>query len=91
MKDIISGVVASDEASFRRFYDRYRPKIYTVALKLLGEKTLAEDVVQDTFLKVWINRESLPTIENVEAWLHRIAKNVILNMMKKAEYYKVYA
>lgn len=52
---------------------------------------MAEDVVQDTFLKVWINRESLPTIENVEAWLYRIAKNVILNMMKKAEYYKVYA
>lgn len=58
MQNIILGIVSADEASFRKFYDTYRPKIYTIALRLSGEN-IAEDVVQDTFLKVWIRRADL--------------------------------
>lgn len=83
--------MSSDELSFRQFYDIYRPKVYTVALRLSGDKNIAEDVVQDTFLKVWIRRVDLEHIENIEAWLYMIAKNGILNLIKKSEHYKKYA
>jgi RNA polymerase sigma-70 factor (family 1) len=91
MQNIILGIASSDEASFRQFYDMYRPKVYTVALRISGDKNIAEDVVQDTFLKVWIRRADLTQIENIEAWLYMIAKNAILNLVKKGEHYKKYA
>ena len=81
MKQVIIGIVSGDESSFRLFYDAYRPKIYTIALRLSADENIAEDVVQDTFLKVWINRANLVNIDNIEAWLYIIAKNAILTLL----------
>lgn len=91
MKQVIIGIVSGDESSFRLFYDTYRPKIYTIALRLSADENIAEDVVQDTFLKVWINRANLVNIDNIEAWLYIIAKNAILTLLKRSEQYKLYA
>jgi DNA-directed RNA polymerase specialized sigma24 family protein len=41
------------EAALSTLYDRYNRTVYAVGLKILGERTLAEELVQDVFLKVW--------------------------------------
>ena len=47
--------------------------MYPQILNITKEGSVAEDILQETFLKVWINRDKLPEIENPRAWVLRIA------------------
>lgn len=79
----LSAISTGDEAAFRCLFDRYRGRIYTYALRLSENTSLADEVVQDVFLKVWLKRATLPNIENFSAWLYAIARNRMFDMMKQ--------
>ena len=66
--NLFSGISLQDERIFRDFYDYYRSRIYTVALRLSNDVAIAEDVVQDTFLKIWIIRDEIKHIDNIEKY-----------------------
>lgn len=80
---LLASVSTGNEAAFRCLFDRYRRKIYTFALRLSENTSLADEVVQDVFLKVWLKRKTLPGIENFSAWLYAIARNRMFDMMKQ--------
>src|SRR5690349_21427791 len=50
---LMAGVARGDEAAFAELYQVTSPKLYGVALRILHSKEAAEDVVQDSFFKVW--------------------------------------
>jgi RNA polymerase sigma-70 factor, ECF subfamily len=52
-EDLISLVENSDPEAFAALYDRHAGASYSLAYRLMGERTAAEDLVQDVFLKVW--------------------------------------
>ena len=52
-------------------------------LQSMPSPILAQEVVQDVFLKLWFNRKNLKTDQPVEAWLYTITKNNLLNRIKK--------
>jgi RNA polymerase sigma-70 factor (ECF subfamily) len=79
----LAAISTGDEAAFRCLFDRYRGRIYTYALRLSENTSLADEVVQDVFLKVWLKRKDLPGIENFSAWLYAIARNRMFDMMKQ--------
>jgi RNA polymerase sigma-70 factor (ECF subfamily) len=54
-----------------------------MALNILMDATEAEDVVQDTMLRAWERRAEWESIENVQAWLTQICKNLALDRKKK--------
>ena len=81
-KELLSGIAAGDAIAFRQLYDTYRPKIYSYALRLTENETMADDIIQDVFMKVWVNRQSLTTITNFNAWLYAIARNQIADVLK---------
>lgn len=62
-----------------------RERLYRVAYRLLGERTEAEDVVQDTMIKLWEKRAELGTINNVEAWCIRLLKNQGIDRFRKLQ------
>ena len=72
----------SNEA-FRIIYDKYKNTIYRVAIQSLKSPVLAQEIVQDVFLKVWLERENLQKIHSFENWLFIVARNHLLNQMKK--------
>jgi RNA polymerase sigma factor (sigma-70 family) len=74
-----------DEQSFSKLFDRYRSNIYTSALRMTGVRQVAEEILQDTFLKVWTKRTELPAIVNFPGWLHTIAENLTFNALKKVK------
>lgn len=88
--ELLHEVSAGDEQAFKSLFDRYRPNIYTTALRFTNNEWMAEDIVQDTFVKVWLHKQLLPTLENFEGWLYTLAKNITLNVLKKKESYKAY-
>jgi RNA polymerase sigma-70 factor (ECF subfamily) len=60
-----------------------REKLLHISLKLLDKKADAEDVVQETFLKLWHIRERLDAYDSVEALAVRVVKNEALDLLKR--------
>lgn len=85
-KALILQVSEGDEYAFRLLFDQYRNKIYSIAWKIIRVKSVAEDVVQEVFIKLWINKEKLAEVENLDAYLNTITRNHILNNLRKVAY-----
>lgn len=89
-QEIIQLIAKSDENAFAQLFDHYRNKIYTVALKLTRSTTVAEEIVEDVFLKIWLRRTALNEIENFSAYLYTIARNETYKILKQiAKNYKI--
>ncbi|MDX1699093.1 MAG: RNA polymerase sigma-70 factor, partial [Melioribacteraceae bacterium] len=65
-------------------YEKYSGGIYGFSLKLLKSTDFAEEVVQDVFLKVWNTRNDLDVNLNFKSFIYTIAKNLSLNILKRA-------
>ena len=81
-KELLSRIATGDETAFRVIYDNYRRKIYAYTIRLTESEAIADDIIQDVFMKVWVNRQSLEGIDNFNAWLHTVARNHIADVMK---------
>ena len=82
-KALLEQVAQGDESAFRMVFDHYRDAIYTFACKVLQQETLAEEIVQDVFVKIWINRPGLPAVRNFADFLFIIARNHTLNALRR--------
>ncbi len=71
------------ETAFKLIYNRYKNRIYTISIRYLKNPVLAQEVVQDVFLKLWLERKNMKTDLPVEAWLVTVAKNKLINQFKK--------
>jgi RNA polymerase sigma-70 factor (family 1) len=71
------------EFAFTQLFDHYHSRIYRSALKFLRSQELAEEIVQEVFLKVWQKREELLHVRNFNAYLFTMARNLIFDNIKK--------
>ena len=56
--------------------------LFRVAKRVVGESSLAEDVVQEVFIKIWNQRNQLADIKNIEAWSMRMTKNLSIDKLR---------
>lgn len=82
-EDILRRVTSGDEAAFTRLFHAYRDKLYYFVLKITGSDGAAEDVLQDVFVKLWVNREKLGRIEQFTPYLYRMAQNQAYSGMRR--------
>ena len=68
---------------FRTIILPHRDRLYRLALSITLDTAEAEDVVQDTMLRAWERHNEWPQIQNMQAWLLQIAKNLALDRKKK--------
>ena len=80
---LISLLNEDSEYAFQLIYDKHRNRIYQTAIKFLKSPIIAQDVVQDVFMKLWFERHKIEPSKPVEAWLYTVAKNNILNKLRK--------
>ena len=77
-------MLAEDNAyAFQMVFDTYRNAIYGISLSYLKETALAEEAVQDVFLKLWLKRKELAKLNSLKAWLFTVAKNHLVNQLTK--------
>lgn len=81
---LLHQIAQGDQDAFRCFFDHYTPLLYTFVLRLTKSRSDAEEIVQDTFLKIWNHRESLPFIEKPGRYCYVIARNQALDHLRKA-------
>jgi hypothetical protein len=63
-RELLTRIATGDEEAFRQIYDQYRKRIYSYAYNLTESKDRAGEVVQEVFVKLWLNRARLPEISN---------------------------
>jgi RNA polymerase sigma-70 factor (ECF subfamily) len=69
--------------SFRNDVLPMKDQIFRLALRITLNRAEAEDIVQDTLIKVWDNRDNWEQIESIEAYSFTIARNLSLDRIKK--------
>jgi len=79
---LLDQVAQGDEKAFRVVFDHYRDTIYAFALKVTRRETIAEEIVQDVFIKIWINRSALPGVRHFGNFLYIIARNHTFNSLR---------
>lgn len=81
--DCLADIAKGDQDAFSQFFHAFKNRIYSFSYSFTRSAEVAEEITQDVFIKVWTNRESLTTIENVDAWLGTITRNLCFNYLKK--------
>src|SRR5919199_2573296 len=75
---------SSDERAFSELYDRYGGLVYGAGMRYLGDRTLAEDLVQDVFVSVWRNAASFDSSKaGFSTWVYRIARNRAIDLARR--------
>ncbi|HVX65458.1 MAG TPA: sigma-70 family RNA polymerase sigma factor [Bryobacteraceae bacterium] len=77
-------LMAGKPGAFERFVDHFRSKIFKYASLICGQREDAEEVAQDTLMKVFENFDQLREPERVRAWVFRIARNGCLMKRRKS-------
>ncbi len=82
---LVRAVADGSEDALSALYDRHIDGVHAVALRLTGDRQLAEEVVQETFLALW-NRAELfdPSVASLGTWLRAIARNRTVDRMRAA-------
>lgn len=76
--------------AFSELFDRYGKRLYHFSMGYFKSSVNAEEIVQEVFLKIWNNKEELSTQKSFESYLFTIAKNGILNTIRKTKSEQAY-
>jgi len=81
---LIGAVAKGDQAAFERLYAATRAKLYGVLLRILGKPELAEEVMQETYLKVWKMAHTFdPTLASPITWMVAMARNRAIDIVRR--------
>lgn len=89
--ELLKEVIGGNRQAFSQLFKARYPGLYAFALKLTRSQVLAEEIIQDVFLNIWLNRSDLGKIENFSAYLNRMTKNLSLNALRNIAKHKVLA
>lgn len=80
---LLAGLATGDSEVSLAFLRRFQAHVFAVALAIVGERTLAEDVAQQTFERVWRRASTFdPRRGNVRAWLTTITRNIAVDALR---------
>lgn len=89
-KGYIEAVSKGDEQAFESLFLHYFPRIKGFISGILQNEEEAEDISQDIFVSMWQNKDRLTGIENLNAYLFRIAKNTVFRHIERSLLFRDY-
>jgi RNA polymerase sigma factor (sigma-70 family) len=76
-------IAEGDEQAFYKFYSHYSNLLRPFLLSYTRSENDVEDIIQETFVRVWLNRDHLPEIDNIGGWIYKIASRVYLDHIER--------
>ena len=81
---LLQEVAAGDQAAFERLYAATRAKLYGVVLRILRRPDLADEIVQEVYLKIWSSAAQFdPAVASPITWMVAIAHNRAIDLVRK--------
>jgi RNA polymerase sigma-70 factor (ECF subfamily) len=81
--ELVGRVKTGDRAAYRELLRRHGPGIHRYAERLVRDPAEAEDVVQETFLRLWLRAKDYDPVARVTTWLFRITHNLAVDRLRK--------
>ena len=79
-----------DLKAFEQLYDLYKVQVFNFCYSILKSNADSQEVVQDTFLKIWQSRGQFEEVVSFNGFLYRIAKNLALNKIRRKSGQPIY-
>lgn len=83
--DLIERLQTGDQEAFEAIFNLYSPKLYNIALRILGEVADTEEVVQDVFWTVYCKAKSFQGNSQFSTWLYRLTVNAALGKIRRSK------
>jgi RNA polymerase sigma-70 factor (family 1) len=83
LKKLICRIAEGDSDAFGKFYDIYFHKVYQFTGYFIKSNEVCQEIISDVFLTVWINRDKMQEIQNIEGFLYTITRNKAYNYLQK--------
>lgn len=77
--------------AFQELVDRYKTRLVNVIYRMLNDQNEAEDLVQETFLRVWTHRQDYDFSYCLSTWIYTIALNLAKNELRKRRKFKFFS
>lgn len=81
-KTLFTNIAGGNEEMFATLVHELYKKFFPFTVSLIKSETEADDILQDVFLKIWLNRSTLTTIENPSGWIYTIIANTASNYLR---------
>ncbi|MCO5237439.1 MAG: RNA polymerase sigma-70 factor [Chitinophagaceae bacterium] len=77
-------IAAGNEQAFKMFFEKHRVKLYNYLFSIVKSREIAEEIVIDVFMKIWMGRDWIAEVQNMDAFLHKVAYNKALDFLRIA-------
>jgi RNA polymerase sigma-70 factor (family 1) len=81
-KELCKRIADGDEVAFASLFNHYYPLLRPFIFKFTRSADKTEEMLQETFMRVWLSRDQLPEIENLHAWIFTIASRQCLTAIR---------
>lgn len=82
-KELFHRIAGGDEGAFSELFHLYAPKMNAFALRLTADQEAARDIVQETFVQLWLGREKLWEVEHPAGWLFAIGSRQAYKYLRR--------
>ena len=82
-RQLLAAIAAGDEKAFRIMVEAYWSRVYYNTLTLVKSPATAQDVTQDIFLKIWLQRDKLSEVESFKSYIYVVGRNQVINALRK--------
>ena len=83
-KELLTEISGGNEKAFRTLFSGYYKQLFNYIYSFIKSKQIAEELVMDVFLKIWLGRDIIPQIEKFDAFLFRVAHNKSIDFLRSA-------
>lgn len=88
-EELIAALQSGDHQAFEKFYNRFAPVLYGTLMSWVNDLHVAENLLQDAFVKAWNSRETYdPAKGRLFTWLYNITRNVCIDYYRSRQYKK---
>lgn len=80
---LIEAAKGGDKQAYQKLYQRYIGMVYSLCLRLMGDRALAEDASQEVFIQLWRKLDNYRGDSKFSTWLHSVTSNIAISYLRK--------
>lgn len=82
-RELLARIAKQDSAALRALYGAYQVKLYRFLIRIVRNEAIAEELVNETFMKVWTKAGSFSGQSTVSTWIFTVARNEAISLLRK--------